>query len=489
VILRRVVKIQLVAFALLIVLGVIWVGANYVGISLPGHGPYYVDVMLSRTGGIYSNAVVSVRGVEVGKVASVSLAKSGTGHTLVDARLAINRGVHIPADNIKATVEDLSAVGEQYVDLEPATSGGPYLGSPGHTEIASSATSTPPNFDSELVHLNELLRSVNDKQLADVIKQLGIGFDNLGPILHSLIVNGDALTKDAIATLPQQLKLIDDGRTVLDTQNQVAGELKTFARTFAGFTQQVDNSDADLRGVLDNGIPAASVLTKLLNDNAPVLPTLLDNLITVNGIQAVRLPDVRLVLELYPATTSGGFVVTPGDGTAHFGQITDSQKPCKNGYSQPQRPNTPAGWGGTLDLNAYCHASATRDQRGARYDPKFAAGDHANITGSTSVATTGRERKLDCPVVYTSGLCGANKSGGSGSGSGSGSGGGGGGLPLPLPIGKIVPNSVITSTYDPKTGTVQGLDGKTYLLGYNGPLAPIFGSDSWQWLLLGPLLK
>ena len=36
---------------------------------------------------------------------------------------------------------------------------------------------------------------------------------------------------------------------------------------------------------------------------------------------------------------------------------------------------------------------------------------------------------------------------------------------------------------------ITGLDGKPYQLGYHGPLAPIFGSNSWEWLLLAPTMK
>ena len=36
---------------------------------------------------------------------------------------------------------------------------------------------------------------------------------------------------------------------------------------------------------------------------------------------------------------------------------------------------------------------------------------------------------------------------------------------------------------------LTGLDGKTYQLGYNGPLEPIFGSSSWEWLLIAPTMR
>jgi phospholipid/cholesterol/gamma-HCH transport system substrate-binding protein len=505
---RRSVKIQLIAFAVIIIAGVAYVGANYIGLTVPGHGPYTVAAYFRTTGGIYTNAVVSERGVEVGKVGSITLVKDSQGRNMVRVGLSINHGVTIPANGIQAKVADLSAVGEQYVDLEPATSTGPLLGSPGHTTIPVSDTQTPEDIGQIVLHLNQLLTSVNDGRLSDVIKELGAGFNHLGPILQHLIDNGDALTKAAIASLPSQLKLINDSVTVLDTQNQVANELKSYAHTFRLFSSQIDASDASLRGVIDNGIPAAEQLSKLLSENAPIFPTLLDNLITLQGIQAVRLPDVQAILELYPADTSAGFFVTPGNGTARFGQITDSSNPCgikpnTDGFQTASRPNTPSGWGGDVNLSSYCHGRGIKTtKRGSRNVPKLVP-DHANITGvergAGNPATLHHERALICPVPYVSGLCGPKGAGATGPNSPGRSvaGSAPGVAPATSPYSTGGPGSVdhsgpqpvVTSVYNPKTGMVQGLDGKHYLLGYDGPTAPIFGSSSWEWLLLAPTMK
>jgi phospholipid/cholesterol/gamma-HCH transport system substrate-binding protein len=305
-VIRRTVKIQLLVFALLSVLGVVYVGFNYVGIHLTA-GPYPVRLMLTESGGIFPNANVTERGVDVGRVAGMSLRKGGG----VEVTLEINHGVKIPAD-VRATVANLSAVGEQYVDLEPQSDQAPYL-RPGSV-IPPERTTLPPDDATLLVDLDKLVNSVDRRQLATVIDELGKGFNDLGPSLQALIDNGNALTSAAIQSLPQELKLIDDGKTVLDTQNAMAAELKSWAASFASFSDQLRVSDPDLRGILDNGVGAAQQLQGLLTDNAPALPVLLGNLITANQIQAVRLPYVKATLELYPALVASGFYVTPATG-------------------------------------------------------------------------------------------------------------------------------------------------------------------------------
>lgn len=482
---RRTVKFQLVAFVLISLLGIVYVGLNYVGIHVTS-GPYTVKLMLADTGGIFPDAAVSERGVDVGRVGPMHLTRDHQ----VEVDLHINHGTKIAATRLHVTVANLSAVGEQYVDLEPATKDGPYLH--GGDTIPASATTIPLDDATILLDLDKLVNSVDKQHLTTVIDELGKGFQDVGPALQALIDNGNALTQSAIDSLPQQLKLIDDSRTVLDTQRDVAAELKSWASTFASFSDQLRQSDPDLRAVLDNGVVASKQLQGLLTDNASALPTLLGNLVTFNQIQQVRLPYVKAILQLLPPQVAGGFFVTPGDGTAHFGMVnqtaTDSpQNPCATGYAtgQPKgftptktRTNTgPSQWGGPGNLDAFCKNDDTDDQRGSRYvmrgftaDGHPFAPDNADVTnadpypgpvyGKSNQPTTSQQH-----LPTTSAGAAAPRSN------------------------PLAPLSVIPLPYDPSSGLVTGADGRPYQLGYNGPLAPIFGSDSWEWLLLAPTMR
>jgi phospholipid/cholesterol/gamma-HCH transport system substrate-binding protein len=379
--------------------------------------------------------------------------------------------VQIPAD-LHATVANLSAVGEQYVDLEPKTDSGPYLHD--GSVIPVQDTTVPLDDATMLVDLDKLVSSVNDKHLATVITELGRGFQDLGPSLQALIDNGNQLTQSAIDSLPQQLQLINDGKTVMDTQNAVAQELKSWAASMASFSDQLRVSDPDLRGVLDNGVGASKQLAGLLRDNESALPTLLGNLITVNQIQAVRLPYVRATLELFPSLTAGGFYVTPGDGTAHFGMVSDNNSnACTQGYGSTKiRGNSSSDWGGPANLNAWCKAAhnAQIDVRGSRNVPRP---DNAQITNSDPYPGP-RYGHSNHPTVQQQEQGGYPFTKPSSSNPSSSNSAGGSLLQLP---------------YNPITGMLTGIDGKQYQLGYHGPLAPIFGSSSWEWLLLAPTMR
>jgi phospholipid/cholesterol/gamma-HCH transport system substrate-binding protein len=459
---QRTVKFQLLAFALISLLGIFYVGINYVGFHFLSAGPYKVTLVLPESGGIFPNAEVTERGVTVGRVGSMAL-RNGN----VEVVLQIEHKWKIPAD-VHATVANLSAVGEQYVDLEPQTAGKPFLKA---GSVISAENATVPLDDATLLlDLDKLLNSVDRDHLSTVIRELGAGFNELGPSLQALIDNGNALTAAAIRSLPQQLQLIDDGKTVLDTQNDVAAELKSWVHSLASFSDQLRVSDPALRGVLDAGVGASKQLAALLRANQSVLPTLLGNLVTVNQIQAVRLPYVRATLELFPSLTAGGFYVTPGDGTAHFGQVNDTSGPCTTGYSSTKlRGNnddgsTPSDWGGPANLNAYCHGKGiTTDYRGSRLVPRP---DNAQVTNSDPYPGP-RYGHSKHPTVAE------QKKGGHGFAAARASGA----------------ETVVPLPYDPATGLLTGLDGKTYQLGYSGPLAPIFGSSSWEWLLIAPTMR
>ncbi len=467
-------KIQLLIFFLITVVGVTYVGATYVGIN-PLRSPYTVHLRLPSTGGIYTNADVAERGVVIGRVGAIHLAPSG-----VVADLKINHGEKIPTTGLTATVTDLSAVGEQYIELESTSDRPPYLAS---NETIPSEGKIPVDDAVILRNLEQLLGSVNVRDLSTVVTELGKGFNGLGPSLQKLIDNGTALTQSAQNALPQTEQLINDGKTVLDTQRAVAAELKSFAASFSDVSGVVSGKDTALRTILDNGSAAAAQLNTLLKDNQSVLPELLTNLNTFTGIQNVRLPQTRAVLELFPAIVADSFYALPkpkgGISTARFGLVTDLGPACTTDFSSTRlRSNKPKDWGGAANLSAFCRGNNAAldaqhiDIRGARNVPR-PSGDTSQVTNTDPYpgphygsAFPGSGKVGPCGTPTCNGHLRSARSAAAGASP-----------------------AVFAAPYDPSTGVVQGFDGKLYQLGLDGPLAPVFGSSSYTWLLLAPTMR
>ncbi len=81
-----------------------------------------VTLKLPATGGLYRFSNVTYRGgVQIGKVTEVAATREGA-----TATLSLNTSPRIPVD-LHAAVLSVSAVGEQYVDLQPVADSSPFL--------------------------------------------------------------------------------------------------------------------------------------------------------------------------------------------------------------------------------------------------------------------------------------------------------------------------------------------------------------------------
>ncbi|HEX5496831.1 MAG TPA: MCE family protein [Mycobacteriales bacterium] len=365
--LRNHVRAQLLAFVAVSALGVAYVGFDYVGLGadLVG-GSYRVSADFPDSGGIFTNAEVTYRGVQVGRVGALHLLPDG-----VRVDLRIDRDApRIPA-GASAVVTDRSAVGEQYVDLRPTHGGGPYLRA--GQVIPMGRNRVPVATQTLLLNLDRLVDSVDRGSLTTVIDQLGSAFAGTGPRLADLLDQGGNLLGSARDALPETLTLIRDARTVLGTQVRSGSAIRGFAHDLALLTGQLRASDPDLRSLLANGPPAATQLRTLLSGNRTDVGVLLANLDTLSQLTVRRTAGIEQVLVTYPNVVAGGFTVAPGDGTAHFGLVLNvgDPPPCTAGYGGTTRrvpqdtTDTPA----NTDAHCATPPGSGTDVRGAQNAP------------------------------------------------------------------------------------------------------------------------
>ncbi|MER5447015.1 MlaD family protein [Streptomyces sp. NPDC002764] len=421
----RTVKAQLLAFAAVTAVGVSYVGAEYTGLvdSLLDRG-YTVRADFADSGGIFPGAEVTYRGVPVGRVGSLGL----TGDDGVSVALDIKDGApRIPADTL-AVVANRSAVGEQYVDLQPRTSHGPYLldGS----AIPRGSTRVPLPTTDLVLSLDRLVNSVGKDDLRVTVDELGKAFNGTGPDLSRLVDSGNALVESASDSLPQTISLIEDSRKVLKTQADQGSSIKSFAHDLALLTEQLKSSDGDLRKLIGNAAPAAQEVNSLLKSTGPQLSVLLANLISGGQVTLAHLPGVEQALVTFPALVSGSYTVVPGDGTFHFGLVVnaDDPAPCTQGYGTTRRDPSDTG---TRAANTDARCTAPRGS-------KTSVRGAQNAPGARSASG------------------GANQ-------------------------------AAYVTPYDPETGTATGPDGRPVEIGSTGGQQTVFGKESWQWLLVGPM--
>lgn len=326
----RTVRLQLIVFAVLTLVGTSFVGFRYVGLADAVLGnTYLVSADFSNSGGVFTNAAVSYRGVPVGRVGELTPTADG-----VRVELRLRRDVPIPRD-LRAVTANRSAVGEQYIDLRPNTDAGPYLG-PGDV-IAASRTGVPLPVEELVFHIDRLARSVDPDDLAVVVDELGRAFEGNEAALGRLLDASDLLLGEAREHLPETIALIRDGRTVLESQERSGDAIRRWAAGLASLSRTFKDADPDLRRLLANGPPAAREVIALVRGLEPSIGMLLGNLITVNGIAMRRVENMEAMFIALPLTVAGGFTVAPGDGTAHLGLVLNSDDPPPCVYSNSGR--------------------------------------------------------------------------------------------------------------------------------------------------------
>ena len=346
----RIIRLQLVAFLLITAIGVGYAGFRYAGFGdLFSTTTYPVRVQLAQSGGIFTGADVTYRGVSVGRVGALTIIPEG-----VEAQLDIRRDAPaIPAD-VDAAVHNLSAIGEQYVDLLPASDGAPYLED--GSVIPAARTSTPVPVEQLVVSLDDFVRSVPLDSLRTVVDELGDAFSNTALPLQKLLDTTNAFTEDAVDALPETTRLIEDGRTVLTTQNEVSGSFKSFSEDLASLADQLKESDPDLRRLMETGPEASDQIRGLLRESGSGLGELIADLLTISRVAEPRQAALRQILVTYPGVTTTTYTVVPGDGTAHLGLVINlfDPYPCTRGYEgTDRRPGSDVSEA-PINRKAYC---------------------------------------------------------------------------------------------------------------------------------------
>jgi len=370
--LTRATRIKLVVFGVIAVLVIGYTGFHYANLGrlIGARGYYTVQMELANAGGIFPQADVTYRGVSVGRVGVVRLTPTG-----VEADLNIsNTAPPIPAD-LKASVSNLSAVGEQYVDLRPATSSAPYLTQ--GSVIPRRDTNLPLPVTSLLTSVNELATSIPLNELRIVLNNLAIGFGGTSTSLQALIHGQSTFIRASGSAVTQTNTLIEDGQTVLATQNAEAAAFRSFAASSRLFAGQLVASDADLRRLFANGAPAATQVAGLITDNTPALGALIANLLTTAQITLTRGAALEETFSALPAAiAAGSTVITKGGqfGNARFGVALTffNPLPCTAGYQGTKiRNGLDTSPGPPLNTNARCTepASTGINVRGSAHAP------------------------------------------------------------------------------------------------------------------------
>lgn len=323
--LTRRIRTQLVAFVVVALTATAFVGANYAGLGrLFGAGGPIVRLQLADGGGLFRGSEVTYRGVAVGEVEGLRLTDDG-----MEADLLLHDDAPpIPA-NSRAVVANRSAVGEQYVDLQPRTGQGPYLTD--GSVIPETSTAVPLGVDALLGNLTAFTESVPTESLRTVVDELYTAFQGTGDDLQVLLDSSREFTRTATEYLPQTSALIQDGATVLRTQAESADAWRSFAHDAKDFAAELADADGDLRELIAHAPTAAVEVSALLRDTDPGLSVLVANLLTTSHLFSSRVDGMEHLFVMLPKATAATSAALDGDEFSVALSFFEPL-PCVRGY-------------------------------------------------------------------------------------------------------------------------------------------------------------
>ena len=376
----RRVRIQLLFFVVITLVGCTYVGARYAQLDKALiDDSYTVVAHFEDSGGIFAGGEVTYRGVSVGKVDKLELTDAG-----VDVYLDIENSYdEIPAD-AKALVGNRSAVGEQYVELQPQTDAKPFLQNDG--EIPMENTELPISTNTILTDISNTVQSVDQEALRTTVDELGQAFAGTGEDLQKIIDAGNTFIEAADDNFDITTALIEDSNTVLRGQIASESALRTFATQLSLFSGTLADADPDLRRVIDSGSFAANQLRTFLEANKVELSELIRDLATTGDVIVKHLKGIQQVLVLYPYVVEGGFTVVSkspnGLYDAHFGMILTSQPVCTKGYEGTVKRTPKQGGNVPMNEDARCTEPASKtNARGSQHAPQRVAATYDQETG------------------------------------------------------------------------------------------------------------
>ena len=179
-------QIQLIVFVLITLLGVSYVGARYARLDrLFSTTRYTVVAHFADSGGIFAGGEVTYRGV-AGRPGREAGAHRRRRRRLPRHRQRLR---HIPADTL-AVVGNRSAVGEQYVELQPQVDGEPYL----RTARDRDDGHPHPDPDPEAAgrHLDHRGVGRPGRRCSTTVGELGEAFGGTGQDLQRIIDSGNS---------------------------------------------------------------------------------------------------------------------------------------------------------------------------------------------------------------------------------------------------------------------------------------------------------
>lgn len=277
-------------------------GASYLTFGVVKADPFAeytnASMVLADSGGLSVGSPILLTGMKVGKVTSVEGTAQG-----VRVGFRIDADRKLPVDSA-VTIEQLSALGEPYVEFRPKTGGAPYLKDGQRLDTA--AVKSPLSIPEVSRLVNKVMNQLDPKVAASLASTLGTAFHDTDAAMPPLTRAGDLLAAAIMSREPKIAQLLNSFQVAASNVDGIGAATAAAAPAFVQFEQSleelinavgrlVDRAPGPQVYVEGNGLaPFLAKLTDWLQQAGPELKTLAPQLQPLADAVRTTGPQINL---------------------------------------------------------------------------------------------------------------------------------------------------------------------------------------------------
>nr|WP_232017340.1 MlaD family protein [Nocardia asteroides] len=165
-----------------------------------------VTLRVPQAGSLLVGSPILLRGVRVGEIASIEKAERG-----VEMQLALESRYRIPATGT-ATVEDLSGLGEPYIEFVPKNGAGPYLTDGQRLDAVQ--VILPRSIPDVAQTVTGLLEQLNPQAISNIVKTLDQALTGTDTVMPRLAASTTLLSETILSRSPAIRSILVDLQTM-----------------------------------------------------------------------------------------------------------------------------------------------------------------------------------------------------------------------------------------------------------------------------------
>lgn len=229
-----------------------------------------------------------------------------------------------------------SAVGEQFVDLLPATDGEPFLAD--DDVIPKEQNSIPVSTQELLSTLEAVLRGVPPDSLKGAVDALGAGLTGHGPDIATIIESMAELAELFAERAPEVQRLLRNGSEVGEAFVNSGDDFRRAIRELVAVSEELSQDRGELQRLLENTNVTSDVVVRFLDDYDNNIDRFLPNFAEFNDLQADHANDLHDIFRFLPTGLNAiAKSFEPSTGLIRFGTIGEPASAACS-YGTERRP-------------------------------------------------------------------------------------------------------------------------------------------------------